>query len=174
MFFSIQALVWKGDSNAFQNKCELQEGEMVTLTQLAPQVSWSIISPGLKGMEGGRMLIWKSFSFKTLPTSWFPSIECVGLEWNSKESLAIWLVYQPPNAPAETMLNLLEVVSGWALGYSRLQCPCWRCYLYTGLGPSFIHCCTRTLLVSISGNTSSRSQIRLIFVVGNKFLSGSY
>ena len=40
--------------------------------------------------------------------------------WDTVESLTIFLVYRPPNAPADALLNLLELVAEWALRFSRL------------------------------------------------------
>lgn len=37
----------------------------------------------------------------------FPSIDCVGLVWDSEESLAVCLVYHSPRAQADSLLSLL-------------------------------------------------------------------
>ncbi|XP_077778785.1 uncharacterized protein LOC144326208 [Podarcis muralis] len=85
-----------------------------------PQVSLSSINRGL--WVGGEvaLLIREDCSFRALPSPAISSIECVGLMWGTKESLAIWLVYRPPSTPAATLLDLLEVVAGWALEFPNL------------------------------------------------------
>ena len=71
-------------------------------------------------MGGGvAILIQESFSYRALPTPKFPGIECVGLGWDSAEKLAIWLIYCPPNAPADGLPGLLEVAA-WRLQYPRV------------------------------------------------------
>ena len=66
------------------------------------------------------MLIRDSFSYRALPAPMILGIECVGLGWDSVEKLAIWLVYRPPNAPADALPGLLETVVAWALQYPRM------------------------------------------------------
>lgn len=57
---------------------------------------------------------------KALLTPRISSIECVGLVWVAKESLAIQHVYYPPNTQADALPNLFEAVSRWALEYPRV------------------------------------------------------
>lgn len=45
---------------------------------------------------------------------------CVGLVWEAVESLAIWLVYNLLNAPADILLGLWKAISGWTLEHSKL------------------------------------------------------
>uniref|UniRef100_A0A670I2H7 Reverse transcriptase domain-containing protein n=1 Tax=Podarcis muralis TaxID=64176 RepID=A0A670I2H7_PODMU len=73
------------------------------------------------GRGGGvAVLIREDCPFRALPSPSIPGIECVGLVWGSEESLAVWLVYQPPSAPAATLSGLLEAVAGWALEFPNL------------------------------------------------------
>ena len=66
------------------------------------------------------ILVRESFSFRTLPVPMIPGIECVGLVWDTVESLAICLVYRPPNAPADVLPNLLKRVAEWAGRFPKL------------------------------------------------------
>lgn len=55
-----------------------------------------------------------------LPAPKIAGINCVGLVWEAEESLTIWLVYQLPSTPADTLSGLLEAVATCALEYPRV------------------------------------------------------
>lgn len=76
-----------------------------------PQGFQSFTSHGLMGWGGTAYL--GVFSYRALPA---PKISLV-LE--AEVSLGIWLVYRPPNAPADTLPSLLEVISDWALDHPQ-------------------------------------------------------
>ncbi|XP_077782882.1 uncharacterized protein LOC144327417 [Podarcis muralis] len=73
------------------------------------------------GSGGGVALLFREdCSFRALPSPAISGIECVGLVWGTKESLAVWLVHRPPSTPTATLSDLLEVVAGWALEFPNL------------------------------------------------------
>ncbi|XP_015279890.1 PREDICTED: SCAN domain-containing protein 1-like [Gekko japonicus] len=57
---------------------------------------------------------------KALPPVILTGIECLGLVWEARESLAFWLVYRLPNMPPNSLSSLVGAVLGWALKYPRL------------------------------------------------------
>uniref|UniRef100_A0A803SMB9 Reverse transcriptase domain-containing protein n=1 Tax=Anolis carolinensis TaxID=28377 RepID=A0A803SMB9_ANOCA len=74
------------------------------------------------GRRGGgvAMLSRESFSLRAVPVVDISGTECVGLVWDSPESMAFLLVYRAPSAPADSLSQLLETVSEWSLRFPRL------------------------------------------------------
>lgn len=100
-------------------KTWVSEGEMVALKELPPP-GYSVLHQSQTSRWGVVFLIWEYFSFRVLPTPKIFSIDCVGLMLDAEESLAVWLVYQPPSAIPDSLSNLLEVVAGWAMEFLRI------------------------------------------------------
>lgn len=66
------------------------------------------------------LAIRKAFSFRAFTAPIVSGMEYVGLVWEAKEKLTIWLVYHLLNTPTETLLDPLEAILVWVLEYPRL------------------------------------------------------
>lgn len=66
------------------------------------------------------MLIQEVFSFRAFQSPQFLVLNILGLMWEGEERVAICLVYSLPSVPQDTLLDLLEVISGWTLECPRL------------------------------------------------------
>lgn len=58
------------------------------------------------------IVICESLSFRPYHTPKISSVDCVSLVWDSEKCLAVSLVNSSPSIPADSLLNLLEVVAG--------------------------------------------------------------
>uniref|UniRef100_A0A670K1W5 Reverse transcriptase domain-containing protein n=1 Tax=Podarcis muralis TaxID=64176 RepID=A0A670K1W5_PODMU len=123
-FLGLHFFISRGVDLACVMETWVREGATVTLREMAPSGFSVLHQSRTVGRGGGvALLIREDCPFRALPSPSIPGIECVGLVWGSEESLAVWLVYRPPSAPAATLSGLLEAVAGWALEFPNPVFP---------------------------------------------------